>query len=150
MVPSDTVRTCLMWWVIGAWGWGILGWLEVAPAVGQSTGASRWRRYEEGPLTAADFQGRPTGEQRGGAAGGGAPLTAYTVTEVRYDSRYQVSGRGDHWTARLSSAKASAVIQRDRSWSQQPDAVQLLEHEQGHFITRIYYRLIGAAPHARD
>jgi hypothetical protein len=84
-------------------------------------------------LTPGDFRGQVPAFRKVEPGGGFVPLTAYTFTEIRYDTRYRVTGSGNRWTARLFSAEAFAVILRERSWNRQPDNKKLLDHEQGHF-----------------
>ena len=100
----------------------------------QQAPRTSWRRYDEGPLAASDFQAEvPDSRDTSRIGSGNIPLTAYTFTEIRYDTRSQVTRTRDRWTARLLTAEAYGVILRDRSWNLKPNDQRLLEHEQGHF-----------------
>ncbi len=91
-----------------------------------------WRRYREGSLTADDFRGKAP-QLRDPRNGGDEQLIAFTMTEVRYGIRFQVTRVGNRWTARLTSADAYAVVLRDQSWNLRPQDERLMDHEQGHF-----------------
>jgi hypothetical protein len=112
-------------------------WLATAS---YSDGADNWRRYSNGPLTEADFRSRPPAFRKL-EAGRVAPITAYTYTEIKYDSQFQVTLARGRWTARLTSAEAYAIVRWDQSWNIRPNDERLMDHEQGHFDLSHSYAL---------
>jgi hypothetical protein len=85
---------------------------------------SALRQYRQGLLGPTDFRGKAP---RNGT------LAAYTLAEIHYDCRFQVTGTRNRWTARLMSVETYASIDRDRSWNLRPQDSSLMDHEQGHF-----------------
>lgn len=128
-LPNRTVMWLVLVFGIGA----VSGIAQDRSRLTADSKTGQTRKFRDGPLTVADFRGRPTGNEKAAIPGG--QLTAFTVTEVRYETRFQVRGAGDNWVARLVSAEAFAVMHRDQSWILQPDDQELLDHEQGHFDT---------------
>ena len=94
------------------------------------------RRYDNGPLTEADFRGKTPTE--GELAG--SPFQAFLFMDITWSSQYRSAGRGRSVSAFLTQFEATAVSNPGKSWNhwgkKNPD---LLEHEQGHFdITQIH------------
>jgi hypothetical protein len=81
------------------------------------------RKYEEGPLTAADFRAEP--QDIPAAA-------AKTATQLGHDFRYRYKSTARNTTVTLESITIEAYIRRNRSWNRKPDDKALLDHEQGH------------------
>ena len=94
------------------------------------------RRYDNGPLTEADFRGKTPTE--GELAG--SPFQAFLFMDITWTSQYRSAGRGRSVSAFLTQFEATAVSNPAKSWNhwgkKNPD---LLDHEQGHFdITQIH------------
>ncbi|MBC7855269.1 MAG: hypothetical protein IAF94_17715 [Pirellulaceae bacterium] len=99
-------------------------------------GANPDRPYDDGPLSEADFRGKPPAE--GKLAG--SPFQAYLFMDIIWSSQYRTAGRGRVVSAHLTQFQASAVTFPGKSWNhwgkKNPD---LLDHEQGHFdLTQIH------------
>ncbi|MCA9224536.1 MAG: hypothetical protein KDA47_02955 [Planctomycetales bacterium] len=90
----------------------------------------RQRRYEHGPLTAADFRAPPP-EVRESIYG--RRVLAYTFTECNYTYGYQYSFTDNSATASLTKLDFHAVLIPEKSWNATPGDARLLDHEQGHF-----------------
>jgi hypothetical protein len=110
----------------------------VAQVPGQeANGDSRPDRpYDGGPLTEADFRGKPPtdGKQPG------SPFQAYLFLDIKWSCQYRTAVRGRIVTAYLTQFEAIAATNPAKSWTRwgkkNPD---LLDHEQGHFdITQIH------------
>jgi hypothetical protein len=82
------------------------------------------RPYPDGPLSAEDFQATPADR---------SPLTAYTMTDLRWDYRYQYQRTGRTVVAFLKDVTINAVVVASQSWNRRPGDKRLLDHEQGHF-----------------
>lgn len=109
-----------------------------AQATGQEAkvDAKSDRPYGDGPLTEADFRGKPSAE--GKLAG--SSFQAYLFMDIIWSSQYRTAGRGRVASAHLTQFQASAVTYPGKSWNRwkkfNPD---LLDHEQGHFdLTHIH------------
>ncbi|MGI8980781.1 MAG: DUF922 domain-containing protein [Pirellulaceae bacterium] len=94
------------------------------------------RPYGDGPLTEADFRGKPSAD--GKLAGNS--FQAYLFMDIVWSSQYRTAGRGRVASAQLTQFQASAVTYPGKSWNRwkkfNPD---LLDHEQGHFdLTHIH------------
>jgi hypothetical protein len=81
------------------------------------------RPYDDGPLTADDFRGKPPED---------SVAAAKTATQFSFDFkyRYKLTARGT--TVTLDRITITACIRRDQSWNRYPDNMRLLDHEQGH------------------
>ncbi len=89
------------------------------------------RRYEDGPLTRADFAARPP-EAR-------STTKAFTYTSIDYGYRFrsQPTSLGINLVA--TELSAHATVRPDQSWNLMPEDARLLDHEQGHFdITQLH------------
>src|SRR5688572_4709886 len=98
--PSHRFRICcsICLWVASI---GLGAWVDL-------NAAENFRRYSDGPLTEADFRSQPPAFQKL-EAGRIAPTIAYTYTEIKYESRFQVSLIRSRWTAKLTSIEAYAT-----------------------------------------
>ncbi len=106
--------------------------------LGQPRAASRTRLYEDGPLTARDFQATPPPPQKRTLSGGGRAL-AWTFTEIRYKYNFATLQKAGVTTATLTKIDLQALLRRDQSWNVAPENRNLMDHEQGHFdITAIH------------
>jgi hypothetical protein len=82
------------------------------------------RRYEDGPLTTADFRGDVPAD---------APGDAFTRTQLQFDFRYRYQQLpGGRATVTVTEVTVDAYVLQDQSWNRKPGNVTLLEHEQGH------------------
>jgi Bacterial protein of unknown function (DUF922) len=110
--------------------------LAQIPGQEANGGARPDRRYEDGPLTEADFRGqRPTEGKLVNS-----PFQAYLFLDIAWSNQYRTTGRGRVVTAHLTQFQATAVSNPAKSWNvggkKNPE---LLDHEQGHFdITQIH------------
>jgi hypothetical protein len=104
----------------------------VASAANQDTKKpAKFRRYADGPLTAADFAGQAPEQS---PINMGIEMVANTECEVRYEYRAAIEQRApDLWTARITSFTCTAVVIRGKCWNTQPESQRVLDHEQGHF-----------------
>jgi hypothetical protein len=82
------------------------------------------RSYQDGPLSADDFQAVPADN---------SPLTACTMTDLRWDYCYQYQRTGRTVSAFLKELTIDAVVVASQSWNRRPGDKRLLDHEQGHF-----------------
>ena len=104
-----------------ALGWPDRGAGQTPPIAAQPA----MRTYQSGPLTAADFRAAAPRE---------AKLDALTVTELRYEYRYQTwTDSQGNCTLQLTQVLVETWLDRSRSWNRKPADGELLEHEQGHF-----------------
>jgi hypothetical protein len=117
-------------------------WLALASIVASSRGADQIpgqdaadvsksdRPYDDGPLTAADFQGeRPTSGKLAGS-----PFQAYLFLDINWSSQYRSAVRGRVVTAYLTQFDATAASDISKSWHRWgKNKSDLLDHEQGHF-----------------
>lgn len=96
------------------------------------------RRYDQGPLTSADFRGRPPrpGEVRPDAAPG---ALAYTSSRIQWTWNYRSVGVDRQWTATAEKIDVFCSLEAELCWNLRPDDRSLLDHEQGHFdITQVW------------
>jgi hypothetical protein len=97
--------------------------LAISLPLGIGFAADDRRKYDDGPLTIADFKA-PTQDGTRGAA--------FTSTQLSYEMRYRYKSAGDNVTVTLESITIDAHIRRDQSWNKEPENKRLLDHEQGH------------------
>ncbi len=71
------------------------------------------RRYDNGPLTEADFRGKTPTE--GELAG--SPFQAFLFMDITWSSQYRSAGRGRSVSAFLTHFEASAVSNPSKSWN---------------------------------
>jgi predicted secreted Zn-dependent protease len=110
----------------------------------------KFRRYAEGPLTAADFQMELPNPLPSDA---GLPLVALTYAELRFSFHYSWSEKANADKSKpektgsdSSGADRTKVVtawpvdltvfsslDRKRSWNSQSASPRILDHEQGHF-----------------
>ncbi len=104
--------------------WAVMCGLVIARSTSLAQDSSKdYRPYNQGPLTAADFRGKPDSNQ----------FEAYTCCSIQYNFRYRYETRGNVTTAKLADVDFFAVILRDKSWNVSTDKKSLMDHEQGHF-----------------
>lgn len=110
----------------------VLAIFVVASGANQDTKKPpKFRRYADGPLTAADFAGKAPEQS---PINMGIEMVANTECEVRYEYRAAVQQRApDLWTARITSFTCAAVVVPGKCWNTQPESRRVLDHEQGHF-----------------
>lgn len=117
-----------------------LCWLLSASALLAEEEASPWRRYAEGALTAADFQGTTPDPL---PLEDGVRLHAKTYYELQYHYRYQyyTEKRPAKTTVALSELDIYAGVNTKQSWIKDRKDLPLIDHEQGHFdIAEIFAR----------
>ena len=106
---------------IPAWGVAGAAW----PAEPPRDNGAAVRRYEDGPLTAADYQGVPPEDS--------GRLLAWTTTDLRYHYRCQYNWTDQRAEAFLTEITIDAVLVPSRSWLKRASDRRLMDHEQGHF-----------------
>jgi hypothetical protein len=87
------------------------------------------RRYDQGPVNPADFQGTPPVA----ADPTGPQSMAYTSTAIRYQARYEFRQQPGRVLAWLTDIDIFSVFMVRESWCRRPADAALLAHEQGHF-----------------
>jgi hypothetical protein len=102
-----------------------LAWCaQVAMCEDQPTEMPSERAYHDGPLTAADFQGKRPAD---------AKTMAWTELDYQFRYRYRSEPRGSGRVATLTEIDIWTVLRREQSWNIRPKDAALLDHEQGHF-----------------
>jgi hypothetical protein len=102
----------------------LAGWLTWSSPAAWAADETPARSYQDGPLTRDDYQASPPDD---------SPLSAWTVTDVRWDYRYRYQQTGRTITAYLTEFKVDAVVVPAQSWNRHPANKRLQDHEQGHF-----------------
>lgn len=91
------------------------------------------RRYETGPLSAADFAATPPA--------GRGNLLAATHTGLRYTFQYRGVAASQGVRVVATQLEAFAIVIPAKSWNAAPDDARLMDHEQGHFdISQLHAR----------
>lgn len=103
--------------------YGLLVALSIGGAERLAAATEGTRLYEDGPLTAQDFQATVPPDVAG---------DAFTGTQLRYDFQYRYQGRDGRVTATVTEVTVEALVRQDQSWNRRPSDPRLLEHEQGH------------------
>lgn len=103
--------------------YGLLVALSISGVARLSAAADETRLYEDGLLTAQDFQATVPSDAAG---------DAFTGTQLGYDFRYRYEGREGRVRATVTEVSIKAVVRKDQSWNRRPTDPRLLEHEQGH------------------
>jgi Bacterial protein of unknown function (DUF922) len=100
---------------------------------------AKLRKYADGPMTAADFQGTPP---RAAPVKDNITMVANTMCVVRYSYRLRTNSERDGtWTARLTHFECFSAIEPERCWNSVPESPRVLDHEQGHFdLAEIFAR----------
>ncbi len=100
---------------------------------------AKLRKYAEGPLTAADFQGSPPEPP---PVKDNIKMVANTMCVVRYSYRLRThSQRDGTWTAELVSFDCFSAVEPAKCWNLVPESSRVLDHEQGHFdVAEIFAR----------
>jgi hypothetical protein len=100
---------------------------------------AKLRKYSEGALTAADFQGKPPAAA---PAKDNITMVANTMSVVRYVYRLRTNSERDgSWTARLTSFDCFSAVEPAKCWNSVPESPRVLDHEQGHFdLAEIFAR----------
>ncbi|MCH7728097.1 MAG: DUF922 domain-containing protein [Planctomycetes bacterium] len=107
----------------------ILTPIPVCDGEEQQPAAPTFRRYDDGPLTAADFRA-PIPKRR---VVNNVFAVAYTRAEIRLDYRYSYRIRNGTVTAKVDRIEIFAIVHRNKSWNALPNNKKLMDHEQGHF-----------------
>jgi hypothetical protein len=102
----------------------LAGWLTWSSPAALAADEKPARSYQDGPLTSDDYQASPPDDSR---------LSAWTVTDLRFDYRYGRRQTGRTSTAFLTELKTDAIMLPAQSWIRSPDDKSLQDHEQGHF-----------------
>ncbi len=100
---------------------------------------TKLRKYAEGPLIAADFQGSPPEPS---PVKDNIKMVANTMCVVRYSYRLRThSQRDGTWTAELVSFDCFSAVDPAKCWNLVPESSRVLDHEQGHFdVAEIFAR----------
>jgi hypothetical protein len=102
----------------------------------QDTPSQDPRRYDAGPLTAADF--RAAVPKTLPPAGRFTPL-AKADSDIHFAVRFEYRKSADAVEAELTEIDIYAVFLPDTSWHSRPGDKSLMAHEKGHFdLTQIY------------
>jgi Bacterial protein of unknown function (DUF922) len=101
--------------------------------------SAKLRKYEEGPLAAADLQGTPPAAA---PVKDNITMVANTMSVVRYTYRLRTNSERDgSWTARLTQFECFSAIEPAKCWNTVPESPRVLDHEQGHFdLAEIFAR----------
>ena len=102
----------------------LAGWLTWSSPAALAADEKPARSYQDGPLTSDDYRASPPDD---------SPLSAWTVTDIRWDYRYRCQQTGRTSRGYLTEFKADAIMVPAQSWNRHPDDKPLQDHEQGHF-----------------
>ncbi len=91
---------------------------------------TRFRKYSDGRLTAADFRAAKPRDTQGDSD---EHRTAFTVVEIRYDLKYEITAIGTEIGLVLREIEVFAAMNPHKSWNERKFDKELLDHEQGHF-----------------
>ena len=128
------LTTFLLIWGITVPGPAQVTRTENRPAKESSTPP---RRYQEGPLAARDFRGKPPRN----ATGKVNSLLAFTRTDFRFSWKSTFTRRNRKHYLKATNIDLYSVMLPQHSWNRAPQDRQLLDHEQGHFdITEVQLR----------
>jgi hypothetical protein len=97
------------------------------------------RKYADGPLAAADFQGMPPAAA---PVKDNITMVANTMSVVRFTYRLRTNSERDgSWTAQLTHFDCFSAIEPAKCWNTMPESPRILDHEQGHFdLAEIFAR----------
>ena len=119
---------------IGATLPAIAGWLLLVPCLADDRPAAR--RYDAGPLTAADFQApipNPLPDL------GRFKQFGLADTDIHFEMKYHYRETADGVEAKLTDIDLYAIFITGKSWLARKNDPAALDHEQGHFdITQMY------------
>ena len=111
-----------------AWAAAIVVGMQTATA--EEVQSTQLRKYEDGPLTKADFKAKVPSPL---PVFGGARLKAVISTGIYYKYQYKVSLDGELVTLTLSKIEVYGAVASAKSWNASPGDAELMDHEQGHF-----------------
>ena len=118
--------------------WLVMGAISPERCNGQDQ--AKLRKYEQGPLTKADFTGDPPSEQ---IKVGRVNILALTYCDIRYTYRFRTQSSQGRWTSQAEQVDFFSVFIPEKSWNTALDNKLLLDHEQGHFdLTEVYARRV--------